>query len=98
MNRVILQMWEESDSGIGQIPDGCSLHLNTNCLKDYINQVYKNREGDVPDSYDRILGDPIEVIVKDILFDILSKDKTVRLHQHEMNNLLNLNEIELDND
>jgi hypothetical protein len=98
MNKVILQLWEESDSKIGQTSDGCSLHIDMSYCKYYINSVYGGRTDNIPDTYDRILGEPIEVNVNDVLFAILIKDKTIRLHQHEMNNLINLNEIELEND
>jgi hypothetical protein len=98
MNRVILQMWEESDKNIGQTPDGCSLHLTSEYHSDYLNKVYSNRANIIPDIYDRVLGDPIEVTVNDVLFSILNRDKSIRLLQHEMNNLIVLNEIEIEND
>lgn len=93
MKKILLQLWEESDFELGIMPDGCSLHLDIDSLNIYIKNVYSNRMGDVPDSYDRVVGDPVNISVDNKIFDIVSMFKSVRLQQHEMNNSINLNEI-----
>ena len=75
MNKVILQIWEESERGQGSRPDGCSLHIDLNNQKKYVKDSYEDRSGDVPDTYERIVGDPIEAFIDDGLFDIINEDK-----------------------
>lgn len=96
MNNLILQIWEQSETGVGVQPDGCSLHIDSNSLNDYIKSFYEQREGEVPDVYERVVGVPIDVFVDDNIFNIVSKLKSVRLQQYEMNNLINLKEIVVD--
>ena len=92
MNKVILQIWEESERGWGTRPDGCSLHTDSNQRDEYLSSIYKNRGGDVPDEYDRIVGNPIEVFVDDDLYEKVLQ-KSIRLFENEMNNLIKLEEI-----
>ena len=94
MNRVVLQFWEESCRGKNPIPDGCSIHLSSEDRKNYIDSIYKERIGcEVPDEYDRIVGSEIESFIDDALYEILKKEKSIRLYQHQYSNLINMNEI-----
>ena len=94
MNKVILQIWEESERGFGSRLDGCSIHLDSNERNNYINMIYTNRESNtIPDEYDRIVGDGIEVFIEDSLFNIIKKDKSVRITEYQMNNLISLDDI-----
>jgi hypothetical protein len=99
MNRVLLQLWEESNKDLGQTPDGCSLHIDLENHKNYVNDIYLDRKEDyIPETYERVVGLPVDVYVNDAIYSIMLRDKSVRLLQHELNNLINLNEIELEND
>jgi hypothetical protein len=93
MNKVYLQIWEESERGWGIRPDGCSLHLSIKDRDNYIKSIYSERSGDAPEIYDRIVGEPIEACVSDSIYNLVDKDKSVRLMEYEMNNLSNLEEI-----
>lgn len=93
MNKVILQLWEESERGWGTRPDGCSIHIDLNQHKKYITESYKDRGDDVPDTYERVVGDAIEAFVDDRLLFIIEKEKSVRLFENELNNLINMEEI-----
>ena len=93
MNSVYLQIWEESDIDSGYIPDGCSLHLSNEDRDSYIESIYSNRSSDIPSVYDRVIGKSIEVYIPDKLFDIVYRDRSIRIMEHEMNNLLTLSEI-----
>lgn len=93
MNKVILQRWEESERGWGVNPDGCSLHLNLSYRDLYVSDIYCDRGDDVPDVYERLVGSPIEVFIDDELFSILEERKNLRLQEHELNNLINLEEL-----
>jgi len=93
MNKVILQRWEESERNWGTRPDGCSLHLDNINRDNYINDIYKDRKDDVPETYDRIVGTPIDVFIDDSLFEILKVEKSLRLQENELNNLVNLEEL-----
>jgi hypothetical protein len=92
MNKVFLQIWEESSKNEIQ-PDGASLHLTTDDLKTFTNLVYKNRISDVPDSYIRTVGEFSEALISDSLYNILSEKKSIKLEEYEFNNLVGLNDI-----
>lgn len=94
MNKAVLQVWEESNKIEGLRQDGCSIHIDSNELKKYIESVYKDRdENDLPDSYERVVGNPTEVEISDVLYNIVCRDKSIRLRSYEMNNLLKMEEI-----
>ena len=92
MNKVFLQIWEESSKNEIQ-PDGASLHLTTDDLKIFTNLVYKNRTNDTPDSYVRKVGEFSEALISDGLYNILSEKKSIKLEEYEFNNLVALNDI-----
>jgi len=94
MKKVYLQYWEESERGWGVRPDGCSLHLTLEEHKKYVNKIYEGRDthSEVPYEYDRICGEPLEVLIKDNLFNEI-KDGTLRLWQYELGNLIKLEEL-----
>lgn len=95
MNKVILQIWEESERGSGTRPDGCSVHLDSKEREKYIRSIYESRNSDesIPNEYDRIVGEGIEVFIEDALFDLVQKDRSLRLTQYQMNNLMGMDEI-----
>lgn len=94
MNKVFMQLWEESERGWGTRPDGCSLHLSIEEKIIYINNVYNSRNNlSTPDEYDRVVGSEIEVFIEDSLYESIKFSKSVRLFEHELNNLFSLEEI-----
>ena len=93
MNKVILQRWVESDKNIGIQPDGCSLHLCYHNMITYIKEIYKDRTDDIPDVYERLIGNPISAFIDDPLYDILKQEKNFRLRENELNNLIKLEEL-----
>ena len=94
MNKVYLQIWEESERGWGVRPDGCSLHLTLSNRNDYLDKVYEGRTyGKIPHEYDRIVGGPFPVFISDLLFSEVSNKGSLRLMEYEMRNLLNMEEI-----
>jgi len=95
MNKVYLQYWEESERGWGIRPDGCSLHIDLNSHHSYIKNYLQDRDpNNVPHEYDRIVGDPIEVIVSDAIFVEVKNMGSIRLMQTSLSNLKRLKEIE----
>jgi hypothetical protein len=97
MSELILQIWEESTLG-DVIQDGCSLHLNEESRKRYINDYYSTIGNDIPNIYERAVGDPTEVIVSEALYDITKESGSVRLMQNELNNLFSIGDIILKKD
>ena len=95
MNRVILQLWEESERSIGSRPDGCSIHIDSESRLNYINSIYESRRFDksIPNNYDKAVGDPIESFIDDGLFEKVLKEKSIRLIEPDLNNLLKLGEL-----
>jgi len=92
MNKVFLQIWEESSNNQIQ-PDGASIHLTQNDLFKFKSLVYENRTDNVPESYIRVVGDFSEALVSDSLYNILSEKKSLKLEEYEFNNLVGLNDI-----
>jgi len=94
MNRVLLQFWEESERGYGVRPDGASLHIDIIAYNEYIQNIYKNRDSEnVPNEYDRIVGEVIESLVSNDIYSILLSENSLRLSQHQLNNLIKLKEV-----
>ena len=95
MNKCFFQKWEESERGWGVRPDGCSIHLDTDSYKKYLNGIYVVRQNEsiIPNEYDRIVGDLIDCFISDDLFSNLIQNKSIRLMEYEMNNLISLEEI-----
>jgi hypothetical protein len=96
MNTILLQFWEESERGWGIRPDGASLHIDKLSYQDYIKKIYSTRDPkNVPDEYERIVGDLVEVEIDDDLYELVSNDKNLRLAQYELNNLIKLENLKL---
>jgi hypothetical protein len=93
MNKCFIQLWEESERNWGIRPDGCSLHLDINELKNFLNSVFSNRKETIPDEYERPLGRESVCFISDELFEKLVIDKSLRLLENEKNNLINMGEI-----
>ena len=93
MNKVILQIWEESERGFGVRPDGCSLHINSEERNIYIKSIYDNRDSEVPTEYDRIVGDEFLAFIGDDLFEIVNRDKSIRITEYQMNNLISMEDL-----
>ena len=81
MNKVVLQLWEESDIEKGNIVDGCSLHINIIERNKYINCVYNNIKHLIPDTYDRIIGNCVNVYVEDDIYKSICEEKSIKLSQ-----------------
>lgn len=100
MNRIVLQLWEESGRGWGVRPDGCSIHMDLAERDRYVDSIYSARRGSdsVPEEYDRIVGMPVEAYIDDTLFGYLMSEKSIRLAQHQMNNLVKMEDIIIRNE
>lgn len=94
MNKIIVQLWEESTVNRNTISDGCSIHISTEQRNSYVDEIYSKRKNQVvPDSYERIVGPPIDAFIEDDLFAKLIKEKNIRLSQNELNNLIYFEEL-----
>jgi hypothetical protein len=95
MNKVILQIWEESERGWGTRPDGCSMHIDQKERDRYIQAIYDGRKSDttIPNEYERIVGAGVDAFIEDSLFLLVQKDRSIRLTQYQMNNLMGMEEI-----
>ncbi len=67
------QLWEESERGWGQRPDGFSLHASEEAAKRYIKAYWDEMPKEVPDEYERPSGSPFLVKVSGELFAKLEK-------------------------
>lgn len=94
MNRVILQLWEESNRESGVFTDGCSIHIDESERNSFISRVYIDRnDKKVPEQYDRVVGGEIEVFVSDSVYQLVLDKKSIKLSEVEFNNLIRFEEI-----
>lgn len=93
MNKVFLQLWEESNTKEGFLSDGCSLHINLEERNKYVSSIYDDRDENVPNQYDRKIGDEVVVFVDDKIYNMIESEKTVKLDEASFQNLLKFEEI-----
>lgn len=94
MNKVILQLWEESNTKEGFLSDGCSLHLNVKERDIYVSDIYNSRDNSIiPNEYDRTVGEWIEVFVEDKIFSMIIEEKSIKINESSFQNLLKFEEI-----
>jgi len=94
VNKVILQLWEESNTSQGFLSDGCSLHLDVKERDSYVTDIYKDRiESNIPSEYDRTVGNWIEAFVDDKLFNMIESEKSIKINESSFQNLLKFEEI-----
>lgn len=93
MNRVLLQLWEESTYKSGVFTDGCSLHKDKSEHKNFISKIYCTRSDEVPDSYSRPLSLEIDAFVSDLLYDKIKNLGTIKLSEVEFRNSLKFEDI-----
>ena len=93
MNKVILQLWQESNIDEGSLSDGCSLHISVEERNFYVSNIYRGRNSDVPDKYDRIVGDYIEVFVSDEIYNKLKTEMSMKIPESAFQNLLKFEEL-----
>lgn len=93
MNKVILQLWEETTNG-KILSDGCSIHLTLEDREVFIDTIYKNRsDNEIPDSYDRIIGDYEYVYVSDEIYNFLSEEKSLKISETSLKNMILYNDL-----
>lgn len=94
MYKVILQLWEESNNNNDFLSNGCTLHLDIKDRNNYVDSIYECRKySTIPDKYDRIIGNGIQVFISENLYDLLSKKKFIKLTESSYQNLKNFSEI-----
>lgn len=85
MNRILIQLWEISYPSNSIESDGCSLHSDIESRNVYINQNNNKSE--------RFVGEPTMIEVNSSIFDLVQKEKKIRLSEVELNNLIGLKDI-----
>ena len=75
-------------------PSGCSIHIDSDERKRYVRSIFESRNLDsIPNEYENTLGEEMEVFIKDSLFEILQSEKTIRLQENQLNNLINMGDL-----
>lgn len=93
MNKVVLQLWEETTDG-KILNDGCSIHLSLEDHEKFISTIYKNRsDNEIPDSYDRIIGDFEYVYVSDEIYNSLLEEKSLKISEPSLQNMILYNDL-----
>jgi hypothetical protein len=84
MKKAIIQLWEISNGEENILSDGCSIHIDEFNRKEFIKE--KN-------IIERVVGIPSEIFISTNIYEILLKEKNIRLSEIETNNLIGLKEI-----
>jgi hypothetical protein len=93
MNKVVFQLWEELERGENIKNDGCSLHINSTERDIFVKSFYEKRNNSIPDEYEKSSGSFIEAFIDDLLYDKLLKNKSLRLSENSMRNLISMSEL-----
>jgi hypothetical protein len=94
MKNAILDTWTESESGWGQKPDGCSIHLSKEDYKKYIKDYWDSMPDSAPVCYERPDGGLREIVVSNKLFKKIEKSNGgIRLCESELREIKEKNEI-----
>lgn len=86
MNAVIVH-WVEFERGMGQRPDGFSIHSDVNeCLK-YVEEYWKRMPKDTPDEYEAPTSPPTPIVLSRTELEILEgygfpAIKSLRVYTH----------------
>jgi hypothetical protein len=75
LKEIVFVSWEESERGWGTRPDGCSLHLNANDARKFIDDYWKDMPCRVPDEYSRPAGKPTSAYVSSDLYKQVKENK-----------------------
>ena len=94
MNKVILQLWEESNQNDGVFSNGCSIHINEDERIKFVSNIYSNRESsDIPNEYDSVVGEGIEVFVTDSIYNLVDASKSIKISEVELQNLIKFEDL-----
>lgn len=94
MEKVILQIWEESNLGTEPILIGASVHLNEEICNKYIEEKYKSRTNKIPKTYVRKIGKYTTCLISNMLYnEVLSKGGTLFIKDHQLHNLVMFNKL-----
>jgi hypothetical protein len=94
MEKIILQIWEESILDDSPILLGASLHINEEMCNNFINEKYKNRTNKTPKKYIRKIGNHTNCLVSKTLYsEILDKGGTIFIKDHQLHNLVMFNKL-----
>lgn len=83
MKTVYIDTWTESERGWGVRPDGCSIHLNKDDYKSYVDEYWERMPKTAPDEYSRPDDSLIPMNISDELYGELVNTKNgLRLYQN----------------
>ena len=77
---------------MGVRPGGCSIHSSLEEHTSFINDIYTSRTDEIPNEYDRIVGNPIVCFVSDEIFEKVLKS-SIRISENEKNNLIKFEDL-----
>jgi len=94
MEKVVIQIWEESSIDNPPMLIGASIHLNEEICENYILDKYKNRTNKTPKTYIRKTGGFTNCLISKTLYnDLISKDGTMFIKDHQLHNLVMFNKL-----
>jgi hypothetical protein len=85
MNKILIQLWETSYQDNTIDSDGCSLHIDMESRNLYTSLNSTKEE--------RYVGHPTIIEVNQSIFETVQKNKSIRLSEIELNNLIGLKDI-----
>lgn len=85
MKKILIQLWEISYPDNTIDSDGCSLHIDMESRNSYTTLKSTKEE--------RFVGIPTLVEVNQSIYETVQKNKSIRLSEIELNNLVGLKDI-----
>jgi hypothetical protein len=73
LEQIIYVSWEESESGWGTRPDGCSLHLTKEKYDAFLKKYWARMPKSTPCEYSRPAGEPCVAFASEKLYNKVKK-------------------------
>lgn len=67
--------WEESEKGWGERPDGYSLHLTNEDVKEFVKEYWNTMPDEVPEEYSRPFGSPYVINVDNTTYETIKTSR-----------------------
>ncbi len=72
---VVVVVWEESERGWGERPDGYSLHLTPESVLQFVEDYWATMPDEVPDEYSRPTGEVYATLVESEIYTQVAASK-----------------------
>lgn len=94
LEEIIYVSWEESESGWGCRPDGCSLHLTKKGFALFEKDYWNSMPDEIPHEYSRPAGEPVSAYAGEELYGKIKESKNgIRIWEFQEEDFVKKNEL-----